>query len=428
MHQHNSVMAKQLQKGMRLLPFSLILFFSMMAVTAFAQRITYKHGDLIRSEKIGTYDQDKLTRIVNTELEQFLNGSPMPFDQFKGKFAVPQNAVNLYKLTYQTLIPEKGGKPTIATSLVAIPDRLKENMPIVSYQHGTVFGKEEVPSNPDHSMETKLMIAQFGGQGYIVIGADYIGLGDSKEPNSYFAQKSTEQACMDMYAATRQFLRNLKITTGAFFTMGWSQGGYNNMIFLRKLEQAGIAVAASATASAPVDLSFFITRGIANPRPNDAVYTPASFANMLFSFEHYYGKPGLAADAIRPEYVSLSRSFYEHRIGFMDFLQKTTGRATEFLKPAFMEQIKAGTHQLSKILYNSEGYRWVSVTPLRAYYGMKDEAVPDYLARLAVEYQALLGKKNGQAINAGDNADHRATYIYALIDCKPWFDGFCGKQ
>ena len=73
---------------------------------------------------------------------------------------------------------------------------------------------------------------------------------------------------------------------------------------------------------------------------------------------------------------------------------------------------------------DAEAYRFVSKTPLRAYYGMKDEAVPDYLARFAVDYQSLLGKKNGEAINAGDDADHRATYVYAVINVLPWFDGF----
>ena len=46
-------------------------------------------------------------------------------------------------------------------------------LPMLSYQHGTVYGKTEVPSFPDQSGETQLALALFAAQGYLVIGADY---------------------------------------------------------------------------------------------------------------------------------------------------------------------------------------------------------------------------------------------------------------
>jgi UDP-N-acetylmuramyl pentapeptide synthase len=71
-------------------------------------------------------------------------------------------------------------------------------MPVISYQHGTVVVKSACPSNPDSSLETKLIIAQFASRGYIVIGADMIGLGVSDQPHADFVRLSTEQACIDM--------------------------------------------------------------------------------------------------------------------------------------------------------------------------------------------------------------------------------------
>jgi hypothetical protein len=404
-------------------------FFTLLALISVslslhAQTQKNAKGQLIKSEQIAVFDQDKLTKIVNDELRQFLNSAPISFDAYQGRFSDPKNKLTLYKLTYQTSIPEQNNRATMATGLIAIPDVVNEGMPMISYQHGTVFGKEDVPSSIENSMEMKLILAQFGGQGYICIGADYIGLGDSKEPNSYFAMKATEEACMDMYTAANQFLKQKQIKTGPFFTMGWSQGGYNNMVFLRSLERAGIRVKASATAAAPVDLNFFITRGLTNPRPIDAIFTPASISNLLFSFENYYKIPGLAASIIRPKFYSISKDFYDFKIGFLEHLQKTTGNVNEFLKADFVEDMKMGRGKVFKILHESEAYRWVSSTPLRAYYGMQDEAVPDYIARLAVEYQSYLGKQNGESFNAGEKADHRDTYIHALIEVKPWFDTF----
>jgi hypothetical protein len=34
----------------------------------------------------------------------------------------------------------------------------------------------------------------------------------------------------------------------------------------------------------------------------------------------------------------------------------------------------------------------------------------------------VLGKRNGAAFSAGPKADHRATYVHALIHAKPWVD------
>jgi len=39
------------------------------------------------------------------------------------------------------------------------------------------------------------MIAEFAGQGYAVIGADYFGKGLSPEADSYLVKASTQQAC-----------------------------------------------------------------------------------------------------------------------------------------------------------------------------------------------------------------------------------------
>lgn len=380
---------------------------------------------LVKAELIGVWDADKLNRIVNAELEEFLQGSPLPFATFQGRFATPKFKVQLYKLTYRSIVPELGGREIEATGLVALPETSEQRLPLLSYQHGTVFEKNQIPSQPDNSLETKLLLTQFASQGYIVIAADYFGLGDSELPNSYFQRAGTEQACLDLRLAALEFIeQQAQKQVSELFTLGWSQGGYNNMIFLRRLEQAGIPVTASATASAPVDLSFFIVRGVSNPRPFDAVYTPAAFGNMLFALEEYRSLPGLTAEAIRPEYYQMAKDFYQFKLDWLDYLKQSTGSAVEFLRPEFIEQLQLGTSRITTLLEEAEGYRWVSRTPLRAYTGGRDEAVPDYLARLAVDYQKLLGKQNGEALSAGENADHRATYVHAVIDLKPWFDSF----
>jgi len=90
---------------------------------------------------LGTYDLNKMYSIFNKELEEFLSGGLMTFADFKGQFSTPKYPVKLYRVYYNSVIPEFDNKRTLTSGLVAIPDNGKDSMPMVSYQHGTVFGK-----------------------------------------------------------------------------------------------------------------------------------------------------------------------------------------------------------------------------------------------------------------------------------------------
>jgi pimeloyl-ACP methyl ester carboxylesterase len=377
---------------------------------------------MFSAELIGTYSQERLAQIAERELQAFLTGSPMGYENFKGKFAAPMNAIKLYRLRYLSVVPEMGNRSVMATGLVAIPDTSATTLPVISYQHGTVFEKDSVPSRPDQSIETRLILSQFGGQGYVVIAADYFGLGDSDLPNSYFARDSTEQATFDLYVAAMRFLEQQGKRPRALATMGWSQGGYSNMILLRKLEREGIPVAASVTAAGAVDIGLFVVRGLTNPRPNEASFRSAALSNMLFALESYRGVAGMTRDALRPEFFPTAKAFFDFKIDFEEFMKRVPIDPRYMMRPDFIEQMTLGRGAFVQMLDESASYRWLSRTPLRAYSGEVDEAVPDFIARLAVDYQSVLGKRNGEAFSAGAQADHRATYVYALIHAKPWVD------
>lgn len=394
-----------------------------LAVVSLAQAADVRSApQVIAAEHIGTYSKERLAQITDKELQLFLTGSSRGFEHFQGKFASPQYAVNLYRLRYLSLVPEWGNQPIIASGLVAIPETSATNLPVISYQHGTVFEKDQVPSRPDGSMETRLVLSQFGAQGYVVIAADYFGLGDSSLPNSYFVRDSIEQATFDLYAGAMRFLQDKGKKASGLATLGWSQGGYSNMILLRKLEREGIKVAASVTAAGAVDINLFILRGLTNPRPNEASFRTAALTNMIFALERYRNLPGLARSAIRAEYLPIANAFFNFQIGFEEYFKRVPVDPRQALSPEFIRQMTLGQGPFIEILDESASYRWLSKTPLRAYHGGRDEAVPEFIAKLAIDYQRLLGKPNGEAFNAGDDADHRATYIHALIHAKPWID------
>ncbi|MDU3093790.1 MAG: FAD binding domain-containing protein [Bradyrhizobium sp.] len=114
-------------------------------------------------EFLARWDTDRLNKILTIDTPKFASVTV--------SYTPAVNAVRLYRITYASVVPERGNKPIRATGLLAVPEITETSLPMVSYQHGTVYGKQEVPSFPEQSPETQLMIAQFAGQGHLLIGA-----------------------------------------------------------------------------------------------------------------------------------------------------------------------------------------------------------------------------------------------------------------
>ncbi|MCX5495841.1 prolyl oligopeptidase family serine peptidase [Kaistia dalseonensis] len=364
-------------------------------------------------EFIGRWDVDRLNEILTVDTPKFFGVSV--------KYTPAKNAVRLYRITYSSVVPERGNKPIVATGLLALPDIAGSSLPLVSYQHGTVYGREQVPSFPDQSPETQLMIAQFAGEGYALIGADYFGMGQSTEPEGYMVKASHQQASYDMLLASRAVLDHMKIATSKLFIGGWSQGGFVTMAFLEKLENAGVAVAAAATASAPVDVSVALNGFLSFPRKNDADWVSTLFILSSFSFENYYGVPGLARSLLTDEYYDVSKKAYERQP--FDAKDIPTD-LHKLIRPEYFNAQFFAESAYGRLVAATQAYRWIIKTPVHNYYGEADEAITPGLGRLVMTYQHAIGSGNDkvEAISTGETS-HRGTYATAVPQWKVWFDG-----
>jgi pimeloyl-ACP methyl ester carboxylesterase len=311
----------------------------------------------------------------------------------------------------------------LGTGLVAIPVTPTKTLPIVSYQHGTVFGREEVPSMLANSYETMASVAVFASQGFVVTGADYFGLGGSTQaPNSYGVPGSTEQACLDMLKAARAVMKAEGLTPSQLFVNGWSQGGYNTLRFLKRLEMAGEPVTAASTASAPTDVHLWIGRLLTNPQPGDAIWLVGCASNLMMAADSY-SAPGFAASVIRPEYMDSARRFYTFQMSWPEYAKTLPATLQDYFKPEFLASFRYGTNPFWEKLDASENYRWAVQTPLRNYYGEADEAIPVDIALMPSRVAKLLGTGT-TAVSAGPKADHRATYLYSLTELPAWYRSF----
>lgn len=389
------------------------------STSLFAQTTDYiQVSPNIRYQYIGTYDLTRLSNIQNKEVPEAIESTV--------SYSAPRNAVKLYRVAYSSIVPEQNNRPTLATGLIAIPATGAKIMPMVSYQHGTVFDKEWVPSFPEKSFETRLMIAQFAGQGYVVIGADYFGMGSSTEKDSYMVVNSQVQASFDMYQAANMILAKEGIAVSDFFVGGWSQGAVITMAFLEKLEASGVKVKAAATAAAQCD-AYIMTNGfLHHPRKIDAPWVTTMFILTAFSFEEYYQIPGLARGLFTEEQYELAKRVYmkDPTLDIKDYpidLHKLI--RPEYFNPVYYKQSAYG-----KLVSDMHPYRWLVQTPIHMYYGEIDESLAIGLARLPYEYQKAMGSDLIQVYSAGADANHRITYGRAVPEWKTWFDSLTFKK
>lgn len=372
------------------------------------------------SEDIGTYDLPKLKKILTDERQS------EGFGKFPIEYPESKNAVKLYRIRYESVIPEAENKPTVASGLIAVPDTKADSFPLLSYQHGTTFGRSTCPSQPENSYETRLMIARFAGNGYVLVAPDYFGKGLSTEPDSYTVRDSTRQACLDMLTASKQVLADLKVKPGKLFLTGWSQGGWATMTFLEKLESLGIEVAAASTASAFNDLLASMHRWVLGHSDSDAEYIAACYTLNLFSYEHYHDLKGLTSWAIRPEFHDAASRLYRGELDYAAFRTATTGNVVDYLTPDFVRAMELSQGRYFDLVRRAEAYRWRRKTPLHSVFGQIDEACTPYVAKLPSQYMPLTGGSETEAIDAGPQADHRGTFLYAVNHQKDWFDKLLG--
>jgi hypothetical protein len=94
------------------------------------------------------------------------------------------------------------------------------------------------------------------------------------------------------------------------------------------------------------------------------------------------------------------------------------------LRPEFIAAAASGNGRFWDLVEDAGAYRWQIKTPLRAYAGDADEAIPPAVSRMVADFNRLVGGTQVEFLSAGERADHRASYVSATLAVKPWFDGF----
>lgn len=347
--------------------------------------------------------------------------------------------VDLYKITYLT--PDTEGADHVASGLLCIPNETTLTYPLAVYQHGTVAGRDDVPSNLAGGFQLAMIFSSFG---YVVCAPDYVGLGDSPGVHPYVHAATEASAAIDMLRAARELdeddtFEGLSLNEQLFIS-GYSQGGHAAMAAHRELE-TNLSNEFTVTASAPMSGPYSISDRMIDFTLGDMEYSTVSYlAWSTLGYKRAY--PELLKDftvenVFKAEYVEDIRAFEREDILLWDLndrLMNTliqTGAAS-VPKNMLQDDVLDGilndpSYPLSIALADNNTFDWAPVAPTNLYYCEGDDQVTFENAILASQVMADNGSTSVNAIRLDTDispADHGGCVFPAAISTIGFFNSF----
>jgi Secretory lipase len=326
--------------------------------------------------------------------------------------------VSLYRVRYWTSGFEN--RLTIASGLIAFPrdDRLRG---VVSFQHGTASERRLAPSTPDPNNGV-LAAAAFAGRGYLLVAADYVGLGTSTERHPYLHADSEARAVIDLLRAARGVVAATAMSwPETLLLTGFSQGGHATLAVQRALEAAPtdrLVVSASAPIAGPFDLA-----AIGFPFALEGASRASSLylAYMVDAYAGIYGES--LASALREPYASIVPQLFDGAHDGDAIIAALPANPRQMFHDDFLQTYESTqANWLRERLVENGLHDWAPRAPIRLYFGSLDVDVSPREAE--VEAQRLRDR-GGQVTTVDVGAvDHEGSVLAAVPKVLEWFDQF----
>jgi pimeloyl-ACP methyl ester carboxylesterase len=314
---------------------------------------------LVESSLIATYNQSYMQYIISM--------IPEIGDALQGKQLLD---VKVYKITYKT--NNVDGSEIIASGVVIVPVS-ESPLPILSYQHGTIFDYAEAPSEFKTSLEISTLAVVMASAGYNLSIADYIGYGASANvPHPYEHNKTLGKTCYDMLMAAKEFLEDIKtVTSDKLFLTGYSEGGYATMALHKYIEEnSELVVTMSAPAAGAYDKTGFAINVM--DRNENLTFLPR-FMWVLDAYNWIYGLNRPWNQYVNEPYATTLEAV-DHPFHYG--LAQISTNPQELFTSSIIDGILSRTDsQLLSALADNDIYDWKPKAPVTLYYGTADDYV-----------------------------------------------------
>lgn len=374
----------------------------LLLVSAFAHAQTLVSYNLIR-----TY--------TTTQIDSILAANGIP-----GIILPSTYDVDVYKVVYNTA--DADTLPIVASGALFIPKNPQCRVPVMSYQHGTVSVKTDVPST---LQALEVIIGETSASdGAVVAMPDYIGLGDSPGLHPYVHAYTEARATADLLVVTEQICDELGVMrNGQLFLFGYSQGGHATMAAHQLIqEQYGnyFSVTASVPMSGPYDLSGVQSQVITS---NNTYPNPGYIPYMFLAYNSVYHIYPSVSDFMISPYDSILPPLFDgtHDLGEVNSLMPDT--PNQILVPAVLDSFQNDSDfRLYHYLQLNDTYNWTPQSPVRMYYCEGDKDVNYLNAFTAYDHFIANGATNIVKQSNGANYDHAGCVFPSLLAAKGFFD------
>ncbi|HLK61324.1 MAG TPA: hypothetical protein VKU00_32540 [Chthonomonadaceae bacterium] len=333
--------------------------------------------------------------------------------------------ITFYKVDYNTV--DTNGNLTTASGLVVVPNGAPGALPAVSYQHGAQFAKADVPSR-NTTKETQYVALTFAPAGYIVVMADYLGMGDSPGPHPFLHADSEATACVDMLRAAKTVLKNLNFTFNKkLFLTGHAEGGHATLALHRAIEQqynSEFAVTASAPIAGAYDLSGTQVPFLLNSQANtgDSVESSGVMAYLLIGYNPIYHLYTMPSNVFAPPYDTQAPALIDGSHTNQEVFKGLAIAPTTLLQSAFVTGLKTNPNFPPNLaLQQNNVFDWKPAARVRLLHSKGDTLVTYQNAQVAYNRMTALGAQV-ELINLGDSIDHLAARNPGLANAKALFD------
>ncbi len=330
-----------------------------------------------------------------------------------------QSEVAFYKIKYMT--PHPDGSMVEVSGALCVPIDLDCELPIASYQHGTISARNEAPSIPTGEALIGVLYASVG---YIVVMPDYIGLGDSQLFHPYVHADSQASTSLDLIRAARDLQEELNYSWDEqLFIFGYSQGGHATAALQRMIETEfsdEFTITASAPMSGPYDIS-----GVqASVLTSDQVYpTPGYLPYVVLSYQEVYGNIyNELTDVFLPEYAEIIPDLFDGNTTMSVINSAFPSVPAQMLQPAFIEAYNSDpNHPMRVALADNDVMDWAPEVPTRLFYCNADDQVSYLNTEVALENFLELGSTSVSAVDLGA-FDHAGCAPLALLFGLDYFE------
>jgi pimeloyl-ACP methyl ester carboxylesterase len=327
---------------------------------------------------------------------------------------VPQYSVQAYSVDYVTV--DTKGNLVKASGAMYIPFA-QDNLPLISFQHGTVTARTQAPSqNLTINALESLVTASLG---YFAIEPDYLGLGESTILHPYLYAKSSADAVIDFIKAGRELAKTKNVTlNGQVFLAGYSEGGYVTLAAQKEIEKnyrSEINITASAPMAGPYDINLSIRTSMQNK-----IYTEPAYIAFLFdAYNDIYGWNRLD-EFFNSQYASIIPSLFDGTKNNEEINAALTEDLTKLFKTEFLDSYLGGKEtSISDAFASNSLIDWTPLAPIKLFHGNADEYVP---------YQNSVEALNAFKANGAnvelvtiEGGTHLSSAIISLARAINWF-------